>query len=167
MKLTKQQQVLGGVMFLGLIAVGVDRFMPKAGAATEADSADLLVEHHSPVAPATATNLSRTHLFNQRLASNVTNIKPHRGAFELATVWQSAAKPTAAAAAENTATDEFANNHRLSNTMARGEHSGAVIDGKLIVVGQTIDGFKLLSVTGRTATLSNGHAHVTLNQIAR
>lgn len=149
-------------MLVGLIAVGVDRLTPKAGATdmAAAGGSDLLIKHD---APTPATPVSRTNTFNHRLTSAVAADKPVRGAFELGSAWAIAAQQSAATA--DTTVDDFTNAHRLTATLGHGDHAGAVIDGKLAIVGQSIDGFKLISVAGRTATFSNGHTKIVLNQI--
>lgn len=72
-----------------------------------------------------------------------------------------AAKPTGPSA-ETLAAKEFAQGHQLTGVMNTRGGGVAVINGKMLRPGQTIDGFRLVSVKARSAQLRRGKASVEL-----
>jgi len=58
---------------------------------------------------------------------------------------------------------DFLESHRLTATVVRAGGGGmAIIDGQCVVVGKTVDGFRLVSVTRRQAVLEAGGKKVSL-----
>jgi len=67
------------------------------------------------------------------------------------------------AAAKGDSGRDFLGSHRLTATIVGAGGGGmAIIDGQCVVVGKTVDGFRLVSVTRRQAVLEADGAQVTL-----
>src|SRR4051794_16837278 len=56
----------------------------------------------------------------------------------------------------------FEQTHQLTGSILSGSHAAAFVDGKLLLVGQTVDGYKLMSVAKGRAVFQSSEASATL-----
>ncbi len=61
------------------------------------------------------------------------------------------------------AADAFAENHTLTSVIMTSQGGSAVVDGKVVPVGRTIDGFRLVRLTRRTAVFEADGEEVELS----
>jgi|SRR5581483_10432434 len=166
MKVTKEQKVYVGVLLIGLVAFGLDRtiFTPSSAEAADSSS-DLLVSKPSPgahpaAAPKAAVQSNAnpiSHKLTELSESLHVSGEQTKDAFEPSLTWQG--KTAGGAVAD---TRGFEQTHHLNGVMV-GRFPAAMIDGKLVAVGQVLDGYKLVSVTHGAATFQSGETQVTLH----
>jgi hypothetical protein len=179
MKVTEQQKILAAVLVLGAVALVLDRFVfPVAGAAPAAmtDAAsEYAVTGASPMpqtpartTPPSAQSADATIVaptLAQRLNRAAAGLRDHvdRDAFALPGRWitQPAAAPT-----EHPA-DAFRQGHRLTGVLESGSHGYVMVDGQIVGLGQTIDGFRLISISHRRAIFEGNGEQVTLSMVER
>ncbi len=78
--------------------------------------------------------------------------------------WSTAPKPAALATAHpDTSADDFKHTHSLTAVVRAGRNSQIFMGERILRLGQSVDGFRLLSVTQSSATFSAGATQVTLN----
>ena len=169
MNLTRQQKVLMGVLALGASAVVVDRVwldQPHGGphsASAEAianpDQAMTVAELDTWIAD--IDNVAGLLSFADRLSSlrdhADTEADPLRDAFSPPRRWLGEAGQVddrARAVAEAHA--RFIRAHRLDAVMLDGREGVAVINGKAVRVGELVDGYKLIDVQKKSASLQSG-----------
>ena len=170
MKVTKQQKVLGGVLVLGMVALAMDRFVfstatpdpstsdvAKSEYAVAPGAASPGAKPQPSAGPAQGSQISlaqRLRTAGQGLSDNST-----RDAFALPASWvvQGPAAPTERLA------EKFRQAHRLNGVLASGEHTYAMVDSTIVVLGQSLDGFKLTNISHRTAVFERDGERATLN----
>lgn len=158
-----------GLLGVGVIALAMDRLVFSPAPAEAADEpAALLVS--KPAAPASGAGNSSTNAvaFAAPVAEPVTyklkaladslhlDSAPVKDAFAPSRAW---AGKSGGIASD---TRSFEQSHQLSGVMLSGRHPSAMIDGKLLTVGQSLDGYKLVSVTPGSATFQAGDLYTTL-----
>jgi hypothetical protein len=169
MKVTKQQKIFAGLLALGLVALAMDRFVfsPQTAQASD-DSAALLVAKPSKVATPTiaasgklAVDSSVTNPIALKLNALSDSLHlpnaPVKDAFLPSQAWLG--KPSG----ERTDPKTFEQMHQLSGVMLSGSHPAAMINGKLVSVGDMIDGYRLISVAPGAANLQMDEIKVTLH----
>ena len=166
MKVTKEQKIFIGLLVVGLVALGVDRFMltPSSAEASE-DASTLLVAKPQAAKPTPPPNAksavaATANPVAQKLLAlseslHIANT-PVKDTFATPVAWTD--KPGTVAGGKR-----FDQAHSLSGVMVSGRHPAAMIDGKLVSVGQTIDGYKLVAVAQGTAVFQFGDTTVTLH----
>jgi hypothetical protein len=82
-----------------------------------------------------------------------------RDAFTPGASW---AGTTAAGGFGAAPTVSFADTHHLTGVLVSGRTGQAMIDGKDVLVGQTLDGFKLVAVKTGIAMFQQGDVQITL-----
>lgn len=171
MKVTKSQQVYFGLLAVGLIALGVDRFVLTPPAAQASDDAQSLLMKPADSAAAagnatpapTAVSIQPNPIADKlkQLSASVPAPKGEmRDAFTPGNSW------TGGPAGLATGAENFSLNHHLTGVLVSGRSGLAMVDGKDVLVGQTLDGFKLISVKPGMALFAAGDLQVTL-RIAR
>jgi hypothetical protein len=83
-----------------------------------------------------------------------------RDAFELGDAWgihSDAPRP------QRLMADNFRQAHRLTGVLQSAGRAYAMIDGRIVTIGQTIDGFKLTEVAHRSATFESNTEKVVLS----
>ena len=169
MKVTKQQKIFLGLLGLGLAALTLDRFvLAPASAEAADDSASLLVSKEAhPAAPAPPA-LQKAPTVNSTAGDPITHKlkalsdamhlaeSPARDAFVPAPAW------SGGPGAPGMATRNFEEAHQLSGVMLSGSHPAAMVDGRMVLTGQMVDGYKLVSVTKGAAVFQSGETQVTL-----
>jgi hypothetical protein len=175
MKVSLERKVLIGALGLGALAFVLDRTVFSAGgdAAEPASAADASAYVVKPSAGPQALakvipgNETRTSSLAGRLrASSSARLGAYelRDAFMPSPAWQPAAVLEEPAARS---TAQFAARHHLNGVLASsGERSSsgghALVDGKIIAVGQLVDGFRLVSVSHRSAAFESADGRVVL-----
>jgi hypothetical protein len=92
-----------------------------------------------------------------------------RDAFAFSTAWE-LQQPAVSVALESgpTPADNFRRTHRLIGVVVSGDRTCAVVDGgRIIQLGQMLDGFRLIQVQHRAATFASGSQRVTLTLAER
>jgi len=84
-----------------------------------------------------------------------------RDAFSLPPAWRASASIQNPRAGDNAAL-RFANNHQLKAVLVDGKMRYAWVDNHLLILGQELDGFKLVAVDEDSATFSAGRKQVVL-----
>jgi hypothetical protein len=166
MKLTVKHKIAGALCVLGLIAVAVDRvfILPDQAAADRPPSEHYaVVKRSSPsdetpeVAPVGSISTARAAIADrlERVAE--------RHAFDLDRVPNAFAPPKSwivetvrkGAGSSRVTAEMFEATHVLTGVMAAGDGGYAIIDGRTLFIGQTLDGFELISVSQRSAVLES------------
>jgi hypothetical protein len=178
MKVTSQQKILGAVLVVGAIALSADRLFflnssasadttPAASeyavaavtpSAAASSGAELSLPPQPPAAPAPAASIA------QRLR-DAAKAAPASGAdaFAFGECWRETQAP--AAAPDNSAAlaaEQFKTTHHLTGVLTGNGRPVAMIDGRIVPVGQSIDGYRLIDVSHRSATFELGQTQVTL-----
>lgn len=170
MKVTKEQKVFFGLLVVGLVALGVDRFVLSPGTAEASDDSASLLVAKAPTSaagaasPATAVKSPAVATANNPIAQKLNDLSeslhlanaPVKDSFSVPAAWNE--KPGTVGATGKS----FEQSHELSGVMVSGRHPAAMIDGKLVQVGQTVDGYKLVSVMQGAAVFQSADTFVTL-----
>jgi hypothetical protein len=174
MQLTKQQKLVGAVLVLAVVAFVVDRWVigndedlaVTPSAAPHAPAARRPVTWQ-PKAIAAAPEASLGNLAG--LATRLGSIA-RRDSLDADTVRDAFRPPASWVGATRTATpDEMAvaarefQNRRLTAVIMKGSGRGvAIVDQRMVGVGQTLDGFVLVTVKERSAVFRRGTQRVEL-----
>ena len=176
MKVTKQQKVYAGLLVLGLIALVLDRCVFTPASADASDQAsDLLIakpaqsktESSAPARKATSTAPT-----GNAVAQKLTQLSESmhlpgaavRDAFCPAPAWAADGAPKTPGAPKGITaeTPNFEQTHTLIGVMLSGSSAAAMVDGTLVRVGQSIDGYRLVSVSKGRAIFRSGEVTATL-----
>jgi hypothetical protein len=171
MKVTKQQKVLGGLMVVGLLLVGADQLglLPGSAAASEDAPASEYTGGQAaapapPIPVAAAAPAAATVSVAQRLreVSRTLSDNTMRDAFAVGPAWITplAEAPRIDSAAH--AIEQFKQSHKLTGVLSGSGRDHASVDNKIVAIGQSVDGFTLVSVSHRSATFQAGEARVVL-----
>ena len=174
MKWTKERKIYGGLLALGVLALVVDRLSggPKEAAAQE-DAAALVAPNVAgksapPKTSRTADTamLARADLGLAERLRAATNGQPVSDksvvdVFRPSRKWAGDAGGGGAAHPMSEA-ERFKAAHRLTAVMMSGRSSRAIVDGTPLRLGESLDGFKLLSVDPGRAVLERSGARVVL-----
>jgi hypothetical protein len=163
MKLNTQKVVYLGVMGLAAVAFAADRwfFSPAAASAqtvtqSQAAGSNAAGTPKTAVAATGQDGLAGLASLSQRLQaaadSDGVDVTQVKDAFRPSALWVS--KPEASAKGVTTA-DHFRSQHQLLAVMSGTRGGIAIINGKTVRRGQTIDGFRLTSVRERSAVFEN------------
>jgi hypothetical protein len=172
MKVTKSQRVYFGLLVVGLAALGVDRFALTPPTALGADDAQSLLvkpaDASAGVSDATplptAVSIQSNPIADKLKQLNDSIPAPKgeiRDAFTPGAAWTGT---VAGGVSGSTAT--FSQTHHLTGVLVCGRSGQAMVDGKDVLVGQTLDGFKLIAVKPGMAVFAAGDLQTTL-RIAR
>lgn len=167
MKITKSQKIWGGALCLGLCALGLDQLGVFGSSASLPQIAATLAQAMEPAKPAeiVATKSADpvTSAFDHGIAMRLTalgaGLAPagnERDGFAAPASWIVRQRVV-----ETTLPDEqtihFQQSHNLKAVVAGGVHSQAMVDDHLLLVGQSLDGFTLISLSQTRATFRNGN----------
>jgi hypothetical protein len=157
MKLTKKQKIYAVLCGLAAGALLLDRMFPAPVEAPAAEAVAVVSQPASaatpdkPVARTMPTALvipagpSLASRIDEAAEANAYPGKPGRDAFRVADTWRPAAA-AAQAPAPRADTDKFVRDHKLTAVMTAGDRGVALVDGTPVQIGQTLDGFRLVSV---------------------
>jgi hypothetical protein len=176
MKVTRERKIIGAVLVIALVGLGYDQLGGGAvdeAALVDSDNSQLLL-----AATSKSSNKSNANGANATdgisLATRLATLAGHRAepsreqmrdAFRPVEGWFT--KPTAAnATADNTtptisSAERFVSSHKLTATSLNTGGGGvAVVDGTLVYVGGSIDGYRLRSVTHSSALFESSDGAV-------
>jgi hypothetical protein len=154
MKLTKERKIYAGLFVLAACAFAGDQLFsgPKEAAA----SVDAAVVATAQAAPAAAgATKPNPHSANTTQLAQRLRALDHEEAlsasalsdpFKLSKTWDGAAL-----AQGDGSISSFIQRHRLTAVMVSGVRGSAIIDGELVRVGQSLEGFKLVEVSTKSA----------------
>ncbi len=171
MTLTKRQKTLLATFFIGLAALVVDRtfLRPQGGAA--AASADPLAASDKqvslvaniPVLEAQTGPTGVARRLNRLWSDKEGNPESGRDPFALAAPWYDKVE-----AGDSNTPDEaalFVSGHQLTAVVIDPRGSYAVVNDHLLIPGQSLDGFKLVSVGNRSAVFEQGPRRAVLELV--
>ncbi len=167
MNLSKRQKILLGVFFIGLVGLVADRTIlrPQGGpeAASAESSAAPSATRHPGGAPGEENPSTRAPLaerLNKLLPDTENGAVELRDPFALPVSWSGSG--TANQEKIPDAAGTFARTHQLKAVVVQGDDVSAQVDDGFLVPGQTIDGFKLVSVDYRSAVFERAGKQVVL-----
>jgi hypothetical protein len=164
MKLTARHKVGGVLCVLGVIAVGVDRLfvLPQEAAADGLPSEHYAVVRSTgtPVADPPEVPAGSISTARAAIADRLEQVAARRGfdlehvpdAFAPPKSWLLVEDPDGPRTTRMTAA-EFEATRALTGVMAVGDGGYAIIDGRMLFIGQELDGFELIAVSERAALL--------------
>jgi hypothetical protein len=162
MSLTKRQKTLLAVFFVGLAALGVDRtfLRPQGGAATasanpfaSSDKQVSLVANIPVLGPQTGLTGVAQRL-DRLWSDKEVNPEQGRDPFSLVVPWYDKVEAGGSKTPDETAL--FVSGHQLTAVVIDPRGSYAVVNDHLLIPGQSLDGFKLVSVGNRSAVFEQG-----------
>lgn len=172
MRLTRTQKIYVLILALAAIALAIDRvFLPPpqdasathgaalavTSAAVDLDDLDALVsEIEVPMPRHVVIGHQLDALARQR------GLRPQdvRDAFRPSAAWPDRGAVTGPS---RSVAERFKAAHELTAVMAAGPDGYAIVDGRTLFIGQVLDGFTLVSVGPRRATLESGSVRVVLD----
>jgi hypothetical protein len=155
MNLTKRQKLLSAVFLLGVVGLGVDRVILRPQGGPQAASADTPVAaapSAKPPAPPAENPPARPPVaerLNNLLPARQAGAEEPRDPFALPPAWTDS--PAASGEKVPDTVAAFIRTHQLKAVVVQGEASSALVDDSYLAPGQNVDGFKLVSVSYRTA----------------
>lgn len=178
MKISKQRQILLGVLGLGIVVFAIDRFVlgggpapagaaPYAAAASSADS----LAASSPLPALVSLPAPNPDSIARRLAQYAKDARLDtadvREAFKPSEAWvpRNASTPGVTTVPLEVKQDPrlvFTQRHRLSAILGSGPTAVAIVDDVPLRPGEAIDGFILEAVTERAATFASPAGRVEL-----
>jgi len=164
MKVTKQQKILGGVLVLGMIAVTADHFIRGTPAPAVAETSEVVAAQ--PQAKTAAVALAPAKPAGPSIAQRLRSAgrgytdREVNDAFAMGVVWHTPEK--APAVQVDQSAQRFHEMHHLTVTLTSGGTGLAMVDGKIIAVGKELDGFKLVSISHRSATFESAGSKIIL-----
>jgi hypothetical protein len=177
MKLGKKQATYGAVLGLAAVAFVIDRLCfsaENAGAATAPAAVEKSVPSQAPAATPVVATFSAESIPAGWLAERLRAATPgsdqtSRDVFALPACWRPAPKVAVASVATALAPkpqlfgETFRHEHHLVAVMIEAGTGRAVVDGKLISIGGSIDGFRLVSLSQQAARFVRGNEQVSLS----
>jgi hypothetical protein len=171
MTLTKRQKTLLAVFVVGLAALVVDRtFLRPQGGAAAASASPFTPsdEQVSPVAnipvlepQAGPTGLARR--LDRLWPEKDVNPEQGRDPFSLASPWYDNVDANNLRAPDEVAL--FIGGHQLTAVVIDPRGSYAVVNDRLLIPGQSLDGFRLVSVGNRSAVFEQGTRRAVLELV--
>ena len=164
-------------MGLAMAVFAADRAFPSPGGAgprqagaseytvSPAESADMMQtkDTRCPQDLTTTGGASVTRRLEQIARRQEPTLEDLRDAFCPSRAWIRRVAPHAPAAApENDLAAEFMQTHNLQAVIVCHQGGCAIVDNRVVNVGQELDGFTLTSVTTRTAVFTSDQTRVTL-----
>jgi len=152
MKLTKERKIYAGLFLVALCALVGDQIFSGPSAASAADTEPVASATVHAAAPAVTQHSAIIKQLAQRLRTldhdEALSASAVSDPFKLSKSWESASDgPT------DNRVWAFNQRHHLTAVMVSGARGGsAIIDGDLVRVGQSLEGFKLIEVSTRSAT---------------
>ncbi|MGH7176997.1 MAG: hypothetical protein ACREJC_06440 [Tepidisphaeraceae bacterium] len=167
MKLTRERKIYAGLMCLGLTGFLIDRAFfgaaPESAVASEnvaevraAQTPPVGREQNNPPAPDSGSLAQRLEATARAQACDTSDI---HDAFQPPASWGGVVRNSQPAPQPG---EVFAQKHRLTAVALNGTVGSAVVDGRCLQVGATVDGFKLTSVKRGSVVFRSGDTEVSL-----
>ena len=154
MKLTKERKIYAGLFVVAAcVFVGDQIFSGPKEAAASTDQAVVATARPPHAAPPASTASTHSRITNQ-LAQRLRTLDHDQALsatalsdpFKLSKAWDNGSDALADGRAWS-----FNQKHHLTAVMVSGGRGTAIIDGQLVRLGQSIDGFKLVEVSTKSA----------------
>ncbi|UCD74308.1 MAG: hypothetical protein JSV91_11005 [Phycisphaerales bacterium] len=178
-KLSRERKVFIGILGVALIGLGADRMFFSSGLTGPAEASAAVGEFevdasleaplgevdpepvaiHESTESATEALAGRFKEYAQRGSSDITGLS---NVFNPSDSWLGGSDLPAGADRAASATDEFGATHRLNAVMMSRSNPGAVVNKRLIAVGQEVDGFTLIEVNERSVVFEGEDERVVL-----
>jgi hypothetical protein len=156
MKMTRERKIFLGILGAGLLALAGDQLIGPPSPAGASDEYAVTAAQRAPVAaspslaassaaPSAASSGASTRSFvvrTRELGATTTGRDP----FQPPAPWI-AKKIDPSTAVQPTVAERFQKAHRLDAVVLEGREGRAIVSGTAVVVGQTIDGCRLVRVT--------------------
>lgn len=167
MKLSKRQKVCFAILALGLGVLVVDRALLSPQGGPAGASAYSIQAPNEPAAEATehpelqppAVRLSEQL---ETLCPNNPDLSQVRDAFSLPASWLAEVHPGRGPLSEQDAAAMFAKHHQLEAVVLQSQARGALVNDHFLVIGQELDGFKLVAVDEGSVTFEARKKQVVL-----
>jgi len=179
---TRSRKICLAVLGLAALALGVDRLFlagtsgPQPASASSLPAADGSGSTAAPQDTKAVPTDKRPPTLASLLekAAEPFGLAPAemRDAFTIAEVWlaelqgpppEPPPEPAEPTEPQPTAGEAFAGRHKLTSVILSSRGGSAVVDGKIVPVGQALDGFTLLRVTRDSAIFGTGGEEVELH----
>ena len=180
MKLSRERKTFVVICGLALVALVVDRTLLGEAAAedAQADPSSLLVSGGSSsgapgARPATNSTARKggdassaaavSNLLNQMAERNRRQLEQTPDAFQPGSAWSAPDMTQPGLPTADVRVETFAK-RKLASIVAGGRgKAGAMVDGRMIQIGQSLDGFTLVSVDGQSALFEGRAVQVRLS----
>jgi hypothetical protein len=174
MKLSRERKVYVAALVLGLCALGVDRVTRGGGTDAETASESAAIK---PITHVSAAPASRPVVASGRSSEIPVDAIAHRlqaarrvdrvrgtptDLFQVPAKWAGTVAHAAPPAAPNDA-DRFRATYHLTGVLISPQGNRAIINGRSVRVGETLAGFRLVSVDVGRAVLDSGRTKVILS----
>ena len=156
MKLDSRHKAFVAALTLTMGALVVDRLfvLPASTLAQTVSGSDSVISEllldvtNSPAQESAATALSgRLEALRPKVERG-----QERDAFALPASWLAESRPSVDLASRPGALDTFAARHHLSGVIISGQSRLAVVDDRVVAVGQELDGYRLVAIDEDSAT---------------
>ncbi|SRR5258706_4961848 len=173
MKATRKRIILLTVLGIGICALIADRL--RGGYENPPEPKDVPTVVVTPGASAAdvKTKIEPTGIdgsFATRVRLAAARVSPpsrHRDVFRVPAAWSGidAKMKSDSSPASSSIPDpvRFQRAHRMTGVIMAGRQSSVMIDGKLVVVGQSIDGYRLTAVAKDLAKFAGAHGRAMLH----
>lgn len=167
MSVTKSQKVWFGLLGIGVCALVADQWTNGTAAleaANETPSADVAGDT-LPAAAGDVGGAGKPLSLAARLTSLAAGDRAGgdvRDAFAASPAWVRVEEPTTPTPVPVDFAGEFRRSHKLKAIFQSDGTDRALIDGELLSVGQSLDGFKLIAVGRLRATFARGEVRAEL-----
>jgi hypothetical protein len=171
MTLTKRQKTLLAIFFVGLAALVVDRtfLRPQGGAVaasanpfTPSDKQVSLVAN-IPVLEPEASPAGVAQRLDRLWPAQEVNPEQGRDPFSLSSPWYDNVDTNGVQTPDEVAL--FVGGHQLTAVVIDPRGSYAVVNDRLLIPGQSLDGFRLVSVGNRSAVFEQGARRAVLELV--
>ena len=171
MKLNGRQKLCVGVLGVAAAALVVDRVFlapdtagpAPASAADRPDAAPAAGQVQPLIDDGTAApGVSVAQQLQTAWQQCQVDLASLRDAFSPPRQWVAQAAPDRPVEPARIAAERFVKQHRLKSVMAAGRGGSAIVDDKLLAVGQKLDGFTLVTVAAEAVVLEGDGVRVTL-----
>ena len=175
MAITTKHKVYGCVLVTGLSAFAADKtfFAPSDAAAQDSSVSEYAMTSSTSVLDAARRDLTaladlptegsdiadRLSAVAEARSLDLTDV---RDAFKPSPSWIGDDGTVQPQDLGGTVAATFVRSHRLMAVMAGGANGSAIVDDKCLLIGQQIDGFRLISVGDRNAVLESNGVRVEL-----
>ncbi len=170
MRLSKRQKVCSAILVMALGASIVDRALlsPKSAPGEAPAYSDQAPGEpiHAAMEPPDSGSQSPT----MKLARQLETLCPDdsldlgqvRDAFSLPASWLAEVSPASRPLSGQDAVTMFAKSHQLRAVVVQNQARGALVDDHFLIIGQELDGFKLVAVDEDCAAFEAGGKRVVL-----
>jgi len=170
MRLSKRQQVCFAILAIALAALVVSRaFLGQGNVPAEASASSnqapeepVLGALDLPDMDSQSPTMKLAHVLETLWSEKSLDMGQARDAFSLPASWLAEVDPANRLRLEQDAVAKFAKNHQLRAVAIYDQTCCVMVDDHFLVIGQELDGFKLVAVDEDSATFEDGAKRVVL-----